>query len=57
MQLRKKKGTKSLSRGLSPLTQAQIREGIYNTPSLSSDDSFLGESREGTQSREASPSV
>lgn len=57
MQLRKKKGTKSLSRGLSPLTQAQIREGIYNTSSLSSDDSFLGESRETTESREASPSV
>jgi hypothetical protein len=57
MQLRKKRGTKSLSRGLSPLTQAQIREGIYSTPSLSSDDSFLGETLEGTLSRVASPSA
>ncbi|EAW08335.1 Spo7-like protein [Aspergillus clavatus NRRL 1] len=58
-QQRKKKGTKSLSRGLSPLTQVQIREGIYSTPSFSSDDSSFmgipGERKEGSESREPSP--
>lgn len=37
---RKKRNSKSISRGMSPLTQAQIREGVH-TPSLSSDDSSL----------------
>lgn len=39
-QQRKRKGSKSLRRGLSPLTQAQIREGV-RTPSFSSDDSGI----------------
>ncbi|KAI9043295.1 Spo7-like protein [Aspergillus affinis] len=39
-QHRKKKGPKTLTRGLSPLTQAQIREGV-RTPSFSSDDSTM----------------
>ncbi|CAG7923690.1 unnamed protein product [Penicillium olsonii] len=38
-QQRKRKGS-TLRRGLSPLTQAQIREGV-RTPSFSSDDSVL----------------
>lgn len=38
-QQRKRKGS-TLRRGLSPLTQAQIREGV-RTPSFSSDDSIL----------------
>ncbi|KAF7597103.1 hypothetical protein BBP40_010577 [Aspergillus hancockii] len=38
-----KKKSKTLSRGMSPLTQAQVREGV-RTPSFSSDDSgVLGE--------------
>ena len=37
-QQRKRKGSKSLRRGLSPLTQAQVREGV-RLPSFSSDDS------------------
>ncbi|CAK43638.1 uncharacterized protein An01g02700 [Aspergillus niger] len=41
-QSRKKKASKAATRGLSPLTQAQIREGV-RTPSFSSDDSsFMG---------------
>ncbi|KAL2799338.1 Spo7-like protein-domain-containing protein [Aspergillus keveii] len=35
---RRRKGSKTLNRGLSPLTQAQIREGV-RTSSFSSDDS------------------
>lgn len=38
-QQRKKKSTKTITRGLSPLTQAQIREGVLRTPSFSSEDS------------------
>lgn len=38
-QHRRKRGSKSFSRGLSPLTQAQIREGVQPQPSFSSDDS------------------
>ncbi|PWY82947.1 hypothetical protein BO70DRAFT_396185 [Aspergillus heteromorphus CBS 117.55] len=37
---RKKKGAKTVTRGLSPLTQAQIREGV-RTHSFSSDDSSI----------------
>lgn len=37
-QRRKRTGSKTLNRGLSPLTQAQIREGV-RPPSVSSDDS------------------
>ncbi|KAF7719913.1 Sporulation/nuclear morphology, Spo7 family protein [Penicillium ucsense] len=37
-QQRKRKGSKTLRRGLSPLTQAQVREGV-RLPSFSSDDS------------------
>jgi hypothetical protein len=44
-QQRKRKGSKSLRRGLSPLTQAQVREGV-RTPSFSSDDSVLVVDRE-----------
>jgi hypothetical protein len=44
-QQRKRKGSKSLRRGLSPLTQAQVREGV-RTPSFSSDDSVLVGDRE-----------
>ncbi|KAF9883133.1 hypothetical protein FE257_004053 [Aspergillus nanangensis] len=41
-QQRRKRGSKTLGRGLSPLTQAQIREGV-RPPSFSSDDgSFTG---------------
>ncbi|KAJ5183298.1 hypothetical protein N7492_000914 [Penicillium capsulatum] len=39
-QQRKRKGSKSLRRGLSPLTQAQIREGA-RTPSFSSEESGI----------------
>ncbi|KAJ5084673.1 Sporulation/nuclear morphology Spo7 [Penicillium alfredii] len=39
-QQRKRKGSKSLRRGLSPLTQAQVREGV-RTPSFSSDESGM----------------
>ena len=39
-QQRKRKGSRNLRRGLSPLTQAQIREGV-RTPSFSSDDSGI----------------
>ncbi|KKK19266.1 hypothetical protein P175DRAFT_0437480 [Aspergillus ochraceoroseus IBT 24754] len=39
MHHKKKRGSKSISRGLSPLTQAQIREGV-RTASFSSDDSI-----------------
>ncbi|KAL4741864.1 Spo7-like protein-domain-containing protein [Aspergillus similis] len=35
---RKRTGSKTLNRGLSPLTQAQIREGVF-PPSIASDDS------------------
>lgn len=44
-QQRKRKGSKSIRRGLSPLTQAQVREGV-RTPSFSSDDSVLVGDRE-----------
>ncbi|OQE21179.1 hypothetical protein PENSTE_c012G07055 [Penicillium steckii] len=44
-QQRKRKGSKSLRRGLSPLTQAQVREGV-RTPSFSSDDSVLVSERD-----------
>lgn len=39
-QQRRRKGSKSLRRGLSPLTQAQVREGV-RTPSFSSDESGI----------------
>lgn len=39
-QQRKRKGSKTLRRGLSPLTQAQIREGV-RPPSFSSDESAM----------------
>ncbi|THC99392.1 hypothetical protein EYZ11_001116 [Aspergillus tanneri] len=39
-QQRRKKGSKPVTRGLSPLTQAQIREGV-RTASFSSDDSSI----------------
>lgn len=61
-QQRKRKGSKSLRRGLSPLTQAQIREGV-RTPSFSSDDSGImpmeSKDKEAipTSAPDASPSV
>lgn len=39
-QQRKRKGSKTIRRGLSPLTQAQIREGV-RTPSFSSEDAGI----------------
>ncbi|KAJ5601298.1 hypothetical protein N7510_010832 [Penicillium lagena] len=39
-QQRKRKGSKTLRRGLSPLTQAQVREGV-RTGSVSSDESVM----------------
>ncbi|KAJ5246072.1 hypothetical protein N7468_001055 [Penicillium chermesinum] len=54
-QQRKRKGSKSLRRGLSPLTQAQIREGV-RTPSFSSDDSGILPMGEKTGTRTPTPS-
>lgn len=51
-QQRKRKGSKTLRRGLSPLTQAQIREGV-RTPSFSSDESGILPMTE--KEKEASP--
>ncbi|GAQ33376.1 hypothetical protein AtubIFM55763_005311 [Aspergillus tubingensis] len=54
-QSRKKKASKAATRGLSPLTQAQIREGV-RTPSFSSDDSsFMGTPSEKEKPREDGP--
>ncbi|OOF97179.1 hypothetical protein ASPCADRAFT_205992 [Aspergillus carbonarius ITEM 5010] len=52
-QARKKRGSKTATRGLSPLTQAQIREGV-RTPSFSSDDSFMGTPNEKEKPKEDS---
>lgn len=51
-QQRKRKGSKTIRRGLSPLTQAQIREGV-RTPSFSSDESGIHPLTE--KEREATP--
>lgn len=54
-QQRKRKGSKTLRRGLSPLTQAQIREGV-RTPSFSSDDSGILPMAEKTSTPTSAPS-
>lgn len=51
-QQRKRKGSKTLRRGMSPLTQAQVREGV-RTPSFSSEDSGISPMSE--KDKEAMP--